>query len=944
MTTSPEEKKDSRGWRGRAKPLFPVSVSHRKSANALASSSSGETDTNDPHTSKKKKKNRKDTHNTNSKAMNGKAGRRNGNSLSSSSVHLMGEDVVEVTETDHEVANSTYLSMAKLISEKFASTRGTRLNGVGLLTMGAKNNHGHGHGHSHSRHSSQLAKRTSSRGHLNSGFVNNLELLWKPQAGAGGNESWGEWLGWDEVKGNWRTFSTRQRRKIEKAIRNSQEDFALRDLLNRSSVVGSSLPMTRLKRSVSDTELVNMVNTEAAAMRIQKYVNYRVGKNYSFTRLGSEGTNADNNNSDGRQVSPLQEDEREMEEASASRKRSVSFVEDFETFARASATLRSSLAEFSNSFQEIAYKAKQMESKGAKALTQNYQDKVGKLEKSLQNYTLQPGYPRLTREVVKKDNNGSTNGSSTTSGSSKNDLVIPWSILPGVLRAWEKLSVDELALQISSQKQLKMETNGTKRKRRDWSSNGVSLKDNGNFINIFTTASLPWMTGTAVNPLLRAAYLSRLNKKVTLVVPWLSPSDQSSVYPKNISFESPEQQESYVMNWIRSRVNFEPNFKIKFYPAVYAKEKGSLLPVGDITNCVPDREADIAILEEPEHLNWYHPGRRWNNKFQYVVGIVHTNYLDYVSREEGGNMKSKVVRSINSLVCRAYCDKVIKLSGAVQHLPKSEICNVHGVSPKFLESTDRKDSSSSSPEGSDKEKRSRFKKGVYFMGKALWAKGYSELLDLLAKHKKSSGSNIPLDVYGSGPDFGDICDKAKDSGLSMNFLGAKDHQDSSFRDYKVFINPSLSDVVATTTAEALAMGKFVIVAEHPSNHFFSQFPNCLVYKTEKEFSECVDRALEYEPSPLSQEDRYRLTWEAATERLINIAEPGQKRNITSQALDQLSWTTHHLLANFEQFRKFAGAGSGTKHAPDDLKELNAEDFRGCGFFDRVDKDKKTECS
>lgn len=97
-----------------------------------------------------------------------------------------------------------------------------------------------------------------------------------------------------------------------------------------------------------------------------------------------------------------------------------------------------------------------------------------------------------------------------------------------------------------------------------------------------------------------------------------------------------------------------------FFPLLqqFTKERRSIIPAGDTSKFIPSKEADIAILEEPEHLNWYHHGNRWTDKFNHVVGVVHTNYLEYIKREKFGAFQAFLVKHINNIVARAYCDKV----------------------------------------------------------------------------------------------------------------------------------------------------------------------------------------------------------------------------------------------------------------------------------------------
>lgn len=457
-----------------------------------------------------------------------------------------------------------------------------------------------------------------------------------------------------------------------------------------------------------------------------------------------------------------------------------------------------------------------------------------------------------------------------------------------------------------------------------------SLREAGRKVTIVTTAALPWMTGTAVNPLLRAAYLARDGSRtVTLMIPWLAKSDQQRVFPNNLTFDTPEEQEKWVRNWAKQRTGFDADFGVTFYPGRYAPEKCSILPVGDPTAYVPDQSADVAILEEPEHLTWYHHGRRWTDKFSHVVGVVHTNYLDYARREEGGATKEALLRHINSWVTRIHCHKVVKLSDAVQDLPRQTTEFVHGVAETFLKVGEKK--GVPPPDGG-----ARFSRGAYFLGKCVWAKGYTELLDLLSQHAQRTAEPVQVDCFGTGEDLESVKTEAAQRRLGLQFHGARDHLDESLHDYRVFVNPSMSDVVATTTAEALAMGKWVVCAEHPSNAFFSQFKNCLIYKTPEEFSSHIKHALSVDPAPMTEEDRARLTWEAATERFLDVTELAEKdlRPDTVVSLaDTTAWATHNTLCGVEALRAVAGAGANTRDNPQSLVDYQPTSSDLGGLFD-----------
>ena len=322
---------------------------------------------------------------------------------------------------------------------------------------------------------------------------------------------------------------------------------------------------------------------------------------------------------------------------------------------------------------------------------------------------------------------------------------------------------------------------------------------------VVTTAALPWRTGTAVNPLLRALYLTRGRPEhhVTLVIPWLDDvASRIKLYGAQNSFAAggQKEQEAWIRTYCRERAHCEEeekNMNILFYSAVYQKSFGSIFPTVDICSLIPDNEADVAILDEPEHLNWFRappPDKTekeevikelkaegddgsdkepndesiattmkrekaeygWAYKFRHVVGILHTNYSAYMTQYAIGTaiIAAPAIGMLSSIVVRAYCHRVIRLSAVLPTLaPNKEVtCNVHGVRSEFLELPGAEEQPPSTGDDDDTSPPA----SIYFIGKIMWAKGFDKVLEIQDHFRTATGHYFPVDIYGAGPDEKEI--------------------------------------------------------------------------------------------------------------------------------------------------------------------------------------------
>ncbi|MEM1425304.1 MAG: hypothetical protein AAGF75_01955, partial [Cyanobacteria bacterium P01_H01_bin.130] len=150
-------------------------------------------------------------------------------------------------------------------------------------------------------------------------------------------------------------------------------------------------------------------------------------------------------------------------------------------------------------------------------------------------------------------------------------------------------------------------------------------------ISIVTTAALPSLTGTSINPLLRAAYLSKQHQ-VELVLPACVNRDETGSYKFGDRDAIAAASFDYLTQSLPRTAWSPKNLTFGFYDAIYKPISKSLYPKQDIKSY--PFQGDTLILEDPIQLLSLPSmipdprqtlGPSLRARYETVIGINHTN-------------------------------------------------------------------------------------------------------------------------------------------------------------------------------------------------------------------------------------------------------------------------------------------------------------------------------
>ncbi len=155
--------------------------------------------------------------------------------------------------------------------------------------------------------------------------------------------------------------------------------------------------------------------------------------------------------------------------------------------------------------------------------------------------------------------------------------------------------------------------------------------------------------------------------------------------------------------------------------------------------------------------------------------------------------------------------------------------------------------------------------GACFLGRLVWEKGLETVIEVARRTGRT------IDILGDGPDGAAIRARAREVSAPLRFLGATTAPWERLGDYRVFLNPSLSEVLCTATAEALVAGRHVVLSDCPANEPFRRYPNTHFFATAEEAADALERAMAEPPLP-PEAARRDFDWRTACRTMAGLWE------------------------------------------------------------------------